>query len=45
MQGGAKFGNLVGVEDVVEDKTVLEIGEDARFCTSSRSEKISALPG
>ena len=45
MQGCAKSGDVVEVEDVVEDKEVVEIGEDARFCRSCRSEKISALPG
>ena len=39
MQGCAKFGDVVEVEDVVEDKEVVAIGEDARFCTSCRSEK------
>ena len=39
MQGCAKSGDVVEVEDVVEDKEVVEIGEDARFCTSCRSEK------
>ena len=44
MQGCAKFGDVVEVEDVVEDKEVVEIGEDARFCTSCRSEKYPRFP-